>query len=101
RHSSPSSPFREDLRPTGAGNFAPCGERPGALPRGPRSLERLANFLVAASPRDALLFCFALNNNLQHIIAAKENFNAKQGNNAFNEKTVFRSLEKTNRLYAI
>ncbi|MBD5146626.1 MAG: hypothetical protein HDT21_12065 [Ruminococcus sp.] len=27
------------------GDFAVCGRRPGALPRGPRSLERLANFL--------------------------------------------------------
>ncbi|MCM1024726.1 MAG: hypothetical protein NC395_11825, partial [Prevotella sp.] len=63
-------PFAEllnDLRLRREGNFALCGARPGALPRGPRSLERLANFLVAASPRDALTFC----------LCAKQQFTAK------------------------
>ncbi|MCM1024146.1 MAG: hypothetical protein NC395_08830, partial [Prevotella sp.] len=50
------------------GDFAACGRRPGALPRGPRSLERLANFLVAASPRVTLSFCSALNNNLHYVL---------------------------------
>ncbi len=39
------SSFRTFAPEAREGNFALCGARPGALPRGPRSLERLANFL--------------------------------------------------------